>query len=318
MTKQMNQEILVALIVTYNRKEKLSLAIEALLKSDVTSIVVVDNHSTDQTIEYLNELDSQRVDVVKLDENLGGSGGFFNGVKYIDENMTDYDWILFCDDDAFIAPDTIENFLNRERRDDIFGYMSAVYYPSGEVCDMNVPGFEPFKNFSQAKESLLRDFHLERSAYSSDELVRVDFASFVGLFVKRDVVKSLGYPDPEWFIYGDDLDYTLNMTKHNFPIYFDPKLKFIHDCETIDSQKRVYLPMWKAYFTYRNGLMIYRRLSGRFFPIVSALKFLRWLSNVRFYSDKKGYLKLLMLAMRDGLKGDRTKKLNEIKAYLEL
>ena len=148
-------------------------------------------------------------------------------------------------------------------------------------------------------------------------MVEVDFASFVGLFVKKDVIKSLGYPDPEWFIYGDDLDYTLNMTKHNFAIYFDPNLKFIHDCETIDPQKRIYSPMWKAYFTYRNGLIIYRRLSGKYFPFVTILKFVRWVLNVRFYDDKKGYMKLLILAMRDGLKGDRTKKLKEVQAYLE-
>ncbi len=312
------KEKLVAVVVTYNRVEKLKKSLSRLIDSDIDEIVVVNNHSSDKTAEYLSSLDSSKLHVIDLEENLGGSGGFYYGVKYTHETIVDYDWILLCDDDAYIEAGTIDHFLQRERRDDIFAYMSAVYYPSGEVCDMNVPGFEPFKSFSQAKETLLKDFHIESVAYRSNQLIKVDFASFVGIFVKKDAISTIGYPDPKWFIYGDDLDFTLNMTKHNLPIYFDPNLKFIHDCETIDKNKRVYSPMWKAYFTYRNGLIIYKRLSGKLFPLIVFAKVAKWLSNVRFYEDKKGYLKLLSLAVKDGLKGDRDKKLKDLKRFIDV
>ncbi len=283
--------------------------------SDINAIVVVNNNSTDGTKEWLGSLHNDRVYSLDLDENIGGAGGFYEGVKYTHEVIKDYDWLLFFDDDAYVQKGSIKNFINRKYGSEIDSIISAVYYPDGDICDMNVPGFYPFKSLSQIKKSILngnKGFHIDRSLYGSKNLHRVDFASFVGLFIRKEVVNKIGYPDPEWFIYGDDLDYTTKITSNGFSLYFDPAIKFIHDCQTISKMRKIYNPIWKVYFTYRNGLMIYKKLSGKLFPFIVVLKSIQWIYATRHYEDKKFYLKLTLHAIYDGLTEDRTKKLKDI------
>jgi GT2 family glycosyltransferase len=263
----------------------------------------------------LKSLDDERLHNIFLDKNSGGAGGFYEGLKYVHERIKDYDWVLFLDDDAYAKKGVIDRFINKQHKSDISAYISAVYYPTGEICDMNVPGYHPFKDSKQIKNTIIKGaeaFHIHRDYYKKDGLKEVDFASFVGLFFRKEVVDSIGYPDKEWFIYGDDLDYTFLMTKNGFSICFDPSLIFIHDCETVQNGKKIYNPMWKAYFTYRNGLIIYRKLSGNLFPLVVVFKSMQWFLNFRFYKEKIKYIKLTFIAIFDGIKQDRSKKIDDI------
>ncbi|MGY0244495.1 glycosyltransferase, partial [Limosilactobacillus fermentum] len=67
-----------AIVVTYNRKILLKQSLQALLDQTVTDfdILVVDNASTDNTREYIDDLlQEERIDYVNTGANLGGSGG---------------------------------------------------------------------------------------------------------------------------------------------------------------------------------------------------------------------------------------------------
>ena len=71
-----------AIVVTYNRKILLKQSLQALLDQTVTDfdILVVDNASTDNTREYIDDLlQEERIDYVNTGANLGGSGGFNHG-----------------------------------------------------------------------------------------------------------------------------------------------------------------------------------------------------------------------------------------------
>ncbi|MDN3537030.1 glycosyltransferase [Limosilactobacillus fermentum] len=66
-----------AIVVTYNRKILLKQSLQALLDQTVTDfdILVVDNASTDNTREYIDDLlQEERIDYVNTGANLGGSG----------------------------------------------------------------------------------------------------------------------------------------------------------------------------------------------------------------------------------------------------
>ena len=68
---------IIAVVVTYNRKELLKRNITCLrANTPVSSIVVVNNGSTDGTGEWL---DDQKDLTVIHQENVGGSGGFYRG-----------------------------------------------------------------------------------------------------------------------------------------------------------------------------------------------------------------------------------------------
>lgn len=304
----------IALVVTYNRKQNLQKVINRLFEERVDHTVIVNNASTDNTKEFLESLDREQLKVINLTENLGGAGGFYTGMKFIHEEIKDYDWVVVMDDDAYPGVGTIEYFRNSYKNGGC-AYLSAVYYPSGEICEMNRPGYHPFKDMKQILNTFLfgsKGFHVNDSTYSKAKNEEVYFGSFVGYFIHRDIINSVGYPDKKWFIYGDDLDYTSRVSESGIKTYFDPKLEFVHDCMTLHGQKQIYSPLWKAYFTYRNGLMIYKKLSGVIYPVVFLMKISKWFLHVRLYKDKKAYLKITFKAIKDGLLGDRSCKPSDL------
>ena len=84
-----------SVIVTFNRKELLVRCVRKCLEQNVENdVLIFDNHSTDGTKEYLADLgyiDNPRIIYYFSSENLGGSGGFSNGLKMAYDKGYDLD-----------------------------------------------------------------------------------------------------------------------------------------------------------------------------------------------------------------------------------
>lgn len=300
---------LTAVIVTHNRCQKLQHTLAATLAQPFSAIIVVDNASTDGTRAWLAGQHDPRLHLILSEQNSGGAGGFAQGM--IAALNYDPDWLVCYDDDAYPAPDALQQFtaLDLGNTDSA---AAAVYYPDGRLCEMNRPSYNPFWHPRKLLRTALGvftgrargAFHVTDSAYQGAEALPIDSSSFVGFFVRADWVRRLPLPEPGLFIYGDDVLYTLNLTKHGARHRFLPTVRFIHDCSTFQTARRGYHPLWKAYFTYRNGLLIYRMAAGVWFYPVALLKALLWLAAVRHYRNKRLYLRLWWQAVRDGIRED--------------
>ena len=300
---------LTAVIVTHNRCQKLQHTLAATLAQPFSAIIVVDNASTDGTRAWLAGQHDPRLHLILSEQNSGGAGGFAQGM--IAALNYDPDWLVCYDDDAYPAPDALQQFtaLDLGNTDSA---AAAVYYPDGRLCEMNRPSYNPFWHPRKLLRTALGvftgrargAFHVTDSAYQGAAALPIDSSSFVGFFVRADWVRRLPLPEPGLFIYGDDVLYTLNLTKHGARHRFLPTVRFIHDCSTFQTARRGYHPLWKAYFTYRNGLLIYRMAAGVWFYPVALLKALLWLAAVRHYRNKRRYLRLWWQAVRDGIRQD--------------
>ena len=96
-------------IVTYNRLEKLKKALASYENQSrrFRHLIVVNNHSTDGTSDFLDawgrtEAPFSKI-VINTDENLGGSGGYYLGQKKAME--LEAEWVFLADDDAYAEPD---------------------------------------------------------------------------------------------------------------------------------------------------------------------------------------------------------------------
>jgi GT2 family glycosyltransferase len=293
---------LVAVVVTYNRLDKLRKTTERLLSEAIDYIVVVDNASNDGTQDWLKSQHDSRLHCVFNSNNLGGAGGFEVGMREAIEQF-DPKWLLVQDDDAWPMEGAIERFLSTDLTD-VDAAAAAVFYPDGRICEMNRPSRNPFWHLKEFAKTLFKGrdgFHISHDDYVSNTSTNLDATSFVGFFVRGEVVKTLGYPDPQLFIYGDDVIYTLNLSKQGYRLRFLPWVKYEHDCSTFVNHVRVYDPIWKVYYTYRNGLIMYRVAAGWFFGAVLPYKLGLWFVRGMRYENKKVYYKLLWLSIRDGL-----------------
>lgn len=313
----MRDTALVALVVTYNRLPQLQTTLARLLAAPdgvLRAVVVYDNASDDGTAAWLAAQDDPRLDVIRSEVNSGGAGGFEAGMRAVTQRY-DPDWMVLMDDDARPTSGTLRAFL-AEDRSAYAAWVAAVLYPDGGVCDMNRPLLNPFASLGGVLRALVRGregYHIGAAGYAPDApRAEVDGGSFVGLFVSRDGVARAGYPDGRLFIYGDDTLFSLALRRAGGRLCFDPALRFEHDCDTLQGAgTRAITPLWKVYYYHRNLTFVYRAAAGPVlvWPALAAYA-LKWLWQARRYprgASRRTYLRLLGMALRDGIAGRRVR-----------
>ena len=100
---------IVAVVVTYNRKELLEENIKALLNQSYENldILIIDNASTDGTEKVVKKYVSDKLKYMNTGANLGGAGGFNFGIRQAIERNYDYCWVMA--DDTIPTPTALES-----------------------------------------------------------------------------------------------------------------------------------------------------------------------------------------------------------------
>ncbi len=302
---------LAAVIVTFNRLEKLKETLEHTFAEPFHSVVVVNNASTDGTREWLDAQTDERLHVIHSEQNEGGAGGFHRGFKYAAFDLPEADWLVAFDDDAYPEPGTVEKFEAMEIPDDVGSVAAAVYLPDGQISEMNRPSVNPFWHLGKFFSTALRGrggFHVEDSDYQRAEPLEVDASSFVGYFLRLSLIREgkIGLPRSELFIYADDIIYVLELRKAQLKHLFNPGLGFSHDCQSIVDKNGAYRPFWKAYFVIRNRIEMYRVAAGAYVPIVLAVKIPGFLAMARYFKpeERKRFRRVARVAIKHGLTRD--------------
>lgn len=270
-----------AVVVTYNRKELLLECLGALKKqtNPLDAIYLVDNSSMDGTLHilkennYINEIPPEdlqnswektfiiknlidendlKVHYVRMHENAGGAGGFHEGVKRAYEKG--YDWLWLMDDDTVVSPNSLEILLNKIKfLDEKIGFIcSKVMWNNKKIHLMNIPHIEP----------LINDIPFNK--YDDQNILLVNKASFVSILLKKEVITNLGLPLKEFFIWGDDVEYTSRITNNSYlGIYAKDSIVY-HKTNTNYSANILndnVENLWKYSFGIRNNLYMVKKES---------------------------------------------------------
>ena len=291
MEKVSNKKV-IAIIVTYNRKELLKESIEAILNQDYNNCIplIIDNASTDGTYDYLKEfVDENKIIYKNTGSNLGGAGGFNYGMKEAYKLGCDFMWIM--DDDCIAHKDTLTEFLKAdEKLNGEYGFLSSkVLWKDNSICLMN----KQKKTFSR----WLKDFETNYQ--------KIALGSFVSFFVKSSTVKKYGLPIKDFFIWSDDWEYSRRISR-NEKCYFISSSIVTHKCKenigaSIASVDGDRLDRFK--YLYRNDCVLYRGegIKGKILLEIRLL-----LHKARILKsdkkDKKIRIKIINDAVKEGKK----------------
>ena len=205
-----------AIVVTYNRCEMLKQNIACLLnqKDAVCDIYVIDNASEDRTRETVQSFRDERIHYFNTGANLGGAGGFECGVRQAVRDGYKYVWLM--DDDTLPHDTALYEFFraDAELKGDWGALNSAAYWVDGSV-----------DNMARVKTGLFS--RVSDEAVNSGRLVKLAGCSFVSLLVKAEVVRDVGLPIGEYFIWTDDLEYTGRIAR-KYSIYLVSRSKVTH------------------------------------------------------------------------------------------
>ena len=229
-------------VVTYNRLKLLKEVINSLRDQDYQSrdIIIVNNGSTDNTGEWLGEQN----DLIVINQgNCGGAGGFHTGMKYVAEHDYDYCWIM--DDDVICENTALSELLLGIKAKENIGFVCSKvlgldnYAMNTPVVD-NRPGDNGYSDYTDLIDN---------------QMIKVKEATFVSVLFSVKTICEFGLPYKEYFIWGDDTEYTMRISKQ-YDCYMVCKSIVTH-CRTIQSNlsfetERDQRRLKNYYYMFRN------------------------------------------------------------------
>jgi len=215
-------KMVIAVLVSYNRKELLIKCLSAITKQTrkPNCILIIDNASTDGTRKVLESegwLSRDDIKLFALEQNIGGAGGFNLGVK--NAYLSGADWIWLMDDDCVPRPDCLEQLLLAEEKlqANFYGEVgflaSRVLWKDYSPCLMNLP----------APHRLWMEPHRITAS-----VTRISASSFVSMLVNRLAVAQFGLPVKEFFIWFDDAEYSKRISS-KMPCFLATESVIIHN-----------------------------------------------------------------------------------------
>ncbi len=272
-------------MVTYQRKKLLLECLQAIRNQiePLDAICLIDNASSDQTPEalmekgYLQNLPpddlktsweetspinlptdgrSIYLHYVRMPKNTGGSGGFYEGLRRAYEKG--YDWFWMMDDDTIPSPHALQYLIDKIRRLPSkyqLGFAcSKAIWEGHTIHKMNIPQIQPITN------------GLPFNELEYEGILIVKGASFVSLLIHREVVRRIGYPIRQLFIWGDDIEYTGRIIKAGYIGLYVGESMVYHktkDNYQVNILRDTPENAWKYYYDVRNKLFMEKR-SGLF------------------------------------------------------
>ena len=259
---------IIAVVVTFNRRDLLKRNIECLrLNKPISSILVVNNGSTDGTKEWLDE---QKDLSVIHQANVGGSGGFYTGIEHA--YQAGADWIWCMDDDVFPRKDCLEKLL-AEAMDTSIGILAPRRLMDGEIFCHDFQAYNLINPFASMYAKRLVNKQVNTPT-------DIKGTAFEGPFIRREVVEKIGLPNKDLFIFCDDTDYCLRAVLEGFRIVYVPnalmdKEKFFsNDTWEQRNQKK----KWKRYYQIRNSAYLNHQYGQNW-----GVKYIRGFINVCGY-----------------------------------
>ena len=257
-----------AVVVTHNRIDLLRQCVAQLENQTCAcDILIVDNASTDGTAQWLES--KPELNCRNTGANLGGAGGFNLGMRWAVEAGYDYVWVM--DDDTLPQPDALEKLLEADKiLEGNYGWLSSVaLWTDGSECRMN-------------RQKLNKRFY-EFSPLLKYGLVQAEQATFVSLLLRSETIRQFGLPIKEFFIWGDDLEYTRRIAaRGGVPCFTAGQSQVVHATKTnvgsniaLDDVERID----RYFYAFRNEAYLYRQegMKGRIYCFAKRCRDFLWI-----------------------------------------
>ena len=220
-------------IVNYNVEYFLEQCLNSVIKASQqlkTEIIVVDNNSSDGSIEMLKHK-FQGVHLIENKDNVGFSRANNQGIK-----LSQGKYVLLLNPDTVIEEQTLTKMVSRMDKDDTIGGLgvrmvdgkgnflpeSKRGLPTPIVAFYKIFGlsslFKKSKKFGRYHLSYLNEF----------EENEIEILSGAFMCMRKKVLDEIGLLDEDFFMYGEDIDLSYRIIKAGYKNLYFPDTTIIH------------------------------------------------------------------------------------------
>jgi len=249
-------------IITWNARTMLKRCISSLRKSAryALEIFVIDNGSSDGTAEMVCR-EYRDLVLIRNTRNKGVAPARNQGLS-----LCSGDFILIIDDDAYLAPGSIDKFIEFMNRNAEVGLCGPRLTDEGKRLIPSCKRFPtPLSFILNRFTGLVRlsnrqnlvDTHLIRD-WRHDQAAPVDYVIGACQFIRRKAFDEVGLLDDKIFYGPEDIDYCLRMWLRGWQVYYLPGVEAVHAPRRITKQRTFTLLSLRHFLAVKHFFMKYR------------------------------------------------------------
>ncbi len=260
-------------IVTYNSGRFIKRCLESVLaqRYSLKEIIVVDNGSTDGTLDILDQF-TERVRLVTNEENIGFAAAQNQCIQ-----MSSGEWILTLNPDVLLMPNFIQSLVDAGNRDAQIGtvcgkllaMMATFDLPEKPMVDSTGIYFNP----------MLR--HLDRGSQDVDNGHYLNFeyvfgATAAAALYRREMIDDISikgeFFDSDFFVYREDADVAWRAQLYGWKTLYTPHARGYHVRSVLPGNRRSLSPAINMHSVKNRFLMRFKNMTPdlylrNFFPI---------------------------------------------------
>ena len=245
-------------IVNWNTKDLLQQCLELIFNYPPrrsVDIWVVDNASADNSAQMV-EVQFPKVNLIKSEQNLG-----FGKANNIALQKCPGKYILLLNPDTEVLPGALEHlctYLDDHPKVGVAG--ACLRYPDGTLQTSCYP-------YPTLSKEFWRLLHLDRiktyGVYNQTDWDQstpheVEVIQGAALLVRKEVLDQVGYFDPDYFMYTEEVDLCYRIHQTGRGLYWVPQAEIIH----YEGQSTKQIPIDMFIHLYKSKLQFFRKNHG--------------------------------------------------------
>ena len=285
----MNIEVSI-ITINYNGLEDTCALIETIPFNENMEVIVVDNASKNQEADTIEQRYPQ-IKVIRSYKNLGFAGGNNLGIQAATGK-----YLFLVNNDTVFKDFNIQTLINRMYSSPKVG----IVCPKIKFAWGNNP--IQFAGYSKLSRIFIRNHAI---GFNKEDHGQYDtphptpYAHGAAMFIRRDAIDKVGFMPEDYFLYYEELDWSMMFTRAGFQIWYEPQCTIYHK----ESQATGQNSPLRTYYLTRNRLLLVRRNPKEFnkalayiylIGIVALRDILKYTLSARF-----GHLKANICALRD-------------------
>ena len=285
----MNIEVSI-ITINYNGLEDTCALIESIPFNENMEVIVVDNASNNQEAEIIAQRYPQ-VNVIKSDRNLGFAGGNNLGIQAAQGK-----YLFLINNDTIIKDFNVQALIERMESSQEIGIVCPKIRFAWGTNPIQFAGYTPLSKITVRNRAIGFD---EEDHGQYDTAYPTPYAHGAAMLISREAIDKVGFMPECYFLYYEELDWSMMFTCANYQIWYEPKCTIYHK----ESQATGKNSPLRTYYLTRNRLLLVKRNPKVFnktlaylflFGIVALRDILKYACSARF-----DLLKATLYALRD-------------------
>ena len=243
------EKVLSIITINYNGLKDTCELLDTLpLEDKSIEVIVVDNASKEDEATQIEQRYPQ-IKVICSKENLGFAGGNNLGIQAAQGK-----YLFFINNDTFLRPQTsdLRPLINRLESSQKIGVVCPkIKFSWGENL-IQYAGYTPLSKITMRNRSI--GFG-ETDTGQYDTPHPTPYAHGAAMMVKREVIDKAGQMPDCYFLYYEELDWSMMIRRAGYDIWYEPTCTIFHK-ESLNTGQNSPL---RTYYITRNRLLFVKR-----------------------------------------------------------